>query len=302
MRIFLAGATGAVGRPLLRRLRDQGHEVHALTSRAERASTLAETGATPVVADALDPVAVREALTASKPDVVIHQLTRIPPRIDPRHAARDLHATNRLRDEGTSNLLAGAVAAGARRFIAQSIAFVYAPGPGLRTEADPLHTDCHPSFRSVVGAVASLESQVTGSALEGIVLRYGFFHGPGTIYAEDGTFAADVRRRKIPVPGPAEGWFSFIHVEDAADAAFAALSAPPGIYNVVDDHPIPFGSWLPRYAKSIGAPPPRHIPGFLVRLGAGPYGHYLLRELPGVSNAKAKADLGWKPAHPSWDL
>jgi nucleoside-diphosphate-sugar epimerase len=303
MRVLLAGATGVIGVPLVRALVAAGHEVFGLTRRQELSASLEREGASPLVCDVFDRERLREVAVAARPEAVIHQLTALPKRIHPRRVRRQLAPTNRLRTEGTRHLLEAARAAGASRFLAQSVAFGYAPGAGdrLREPDDPLLTDVPAAFAELVGAVASLEEQTTSARdLGGTVLRYGFFTGPGTVYAEDGTFAEDVRRRRVPILGAGSGVFSFIHVDDAADATVAALTSPQGVYNVVDDGPAPVREWLPAYARALGAPPPRRVPRWLGRLVGGPYAVYLMCELPGVSNAGAKAGLGWRPVHPSF--
>ncbi len=217
---------------------------------------------------------------------------------------RDMAATNRLRAEVTALLVDAAVAAGARRFISQSIAFVYRARPGQTTPAEedePLFCDAPEAFAGIVQAVEQGERAVLNASLEGIVLRYGFFYGSGTIYARDGTFADDVRKRRIPIVQPGSGTFSFIHVDDAASATVAATRyGLPGVYNIVDDDPAAVRIWLPLYAAALGAPKPFTVPRALARLGAGAYGVYMMIHQRGVSNAKAKQGLGWRPAVRSW--
>ncbi|GIW73409.1 MAG: dTDP-glucose 4,6-dehydratase [Planctomycetota bacterium] len=303
MRVFVAGASGAIGRPLVARLLMAGHQVVAMTRSPRAAAQLAEMGAQPVVCDAFELPALARALREARPEAVVHQLTAIPSRVHPRRVAAQLAATNRLRTEGTRNLLQAARAAGARRLLVQSVAFAYAPRRGgPHTEQEPLYLQAPRAFRPVIAAVDELERLATGSpGLTGIVLRYGLFYGPGTIYAPDGSFAADVRRRRVPLIGGGEGVFSFIQLEDAAAATVQALErAAPGIYNVVDDDPAPMRSWLPHYAELLGAPPPRRLPRWLGRLAGGPYAIYLCCEQRGASNARARAALGWAPRHPSW--
>ncbi len=302
MRIFVAGATGVIGRPLLGYLIAEGHHVLAMTRSHERAAALQAAGVEPVVCDAFDEVALREALLASRPSIVINQLTNIPKRINPRRVMRDMAATNRLRAEVTSVLVDAAAAAGARRFISQSIAFVYRPGQTTPAEEEePLFCDAPRAFAGIVQAVEQGERAVLNASLEGIVLRYGFFYGSGTIYARDGTFADDVRKRRIPIVRPGSGTFSFIHVDDAASATVAATRyGRPGIYNIVDDDPATVRIWLPLYAAALGAPKPFTVPRALARLGAGAYGVYMMIHQRGASNAKAKQGLGWRPAVRSW--
>lgn len=300
MRVLLAGATGVIGRRLLPALLARGHTVVATTRRADGADALRAAGAEPVVADALDAASIAKAAAAAQPEVVVHQLTAIPPRIDPRRAERDLAATNRLRTEGTRNLLAAARAAGARRFVAQSISFVCRPAgaglPALSTEDEPLHPG--PGFASIVHAVGELERLVVdeGKDVQGVALRYGLFWGPGTVYDRGGSFHEDVLARKVPLVAGGPGVFSFIHLDDAAEATVLAVEGTAaGRFNIVDDRPRTVGEFLPEYARRLGARPPWRVPRWLARLGAGPYAIYLMCEQRGASNARAKAALGWQP-------
>ncbi len=299
MRIFFAGATGAIGRVLLPRLLAAGHSVTAMTRSKERATELRSKGAEPVVCDALDPVSMTAAIRQSRPEAVLHQLTALPKRIDPRHVDEALAETNRLRIEATRNLAASVAEVGARRFIVQSIAFAYAPGGGLKNEDDPLYRDAPKSFRRMIEAVGRLET--TAQEVGGVVLRYGYFYGPATYYAPDGAAAEDVRRRRFPILGDGDGVFSFVHLDDAAEATMAALDrGEPGVYNIVDDEPAPVREWLPFYAEQLGAKRPYRVPRWLGRLGGGPYAVYLLCDQRGASNAKAKRELGWSPRLRSW--
>jgi nucleoside-diphosphate-sugar epimerase len=300
--VFVAGASGAIGRPLVPRLLAAGHEVTGSTRSRERAEAIRAAGATPVLVDALDPEALLQAVEQAAPEVVVHQLTALPERFDPRRA--DLYdATNRVRAEGTANLLAAALAAGARRFVSQSIAFGYAPGPRpeVMSEDAPLNLEAPSPFAEAMRVIAEMERAVLHTdGLEGLVLRYGWFYGPGTYYAEDGTTAEEVRKRRFPVIGSGAGLFSFIHVDDAADATVAAVEGgAPGVYNVVDDEPAAMRDWLPAYAEAIGARRPRRIPVWLARLAAGKMAS-LVNQQPGASNAKAKRELGWQPRWRTW--
>ncbi len=299
MKVFVAGASGAIGTPLVRQLLAAGHQVTGMTRREERAERLREAGAAAVVCDAFDAEALREAVVAARPEAVVHLLTALPPKFSPK---ADLGPTNRVRAEGSRNLLAAARAAGARRLVAESIAFAYAPrGERVKDEEAELFLDAPGPTGETMAAVADLEGQVTGAeGIEGVVLRYGFLYGPGTYYAADGSQAEDARRRRSPIVGAGTGIFSFVHVDDAAAATVAALERGAGIYNVVDDEPAAMSEWLPVYAEALGAKPPRRVPVWLARLvaGAGAAGQAL--ELRGASNAKAKRELGWQPAHPSW--
>ncbi len=253
--------------------------------------------------DAFDRDRLQGIVVDSRPDAVINQLTAIPRRLQPRRARRAMEATNRLRREGTEALIDAAKAAGARLVVSQSISFVYGPrGASLATEEDPLYDDAPASFRDMVEAVRACERATLDAVdMQGIVLRYGYFYGLGTIYARDGSFAEDVMRRRVPIPGDGGGTFSFIHVDDAARATAAALEAgEEGIYNIVDDEPSPWGEWLPDYARLLGAPRPLRVPGFLARIAGGQYGRYLLLQQRGASNQLAKRRLGWTPSYRSW--
>ena len=300
----MAGATGVIGRRLVPQLVERGHEVTGMTRSPERAPALERSGAAAVVCDALDPPAVRAALESASPEVVVHELTDLPPALDPRKLREAYAANDRLRREGTRALVDAALAAGSRRMVAQSIAFLYAPeGEPVKDEDARPFTDAPAPFGGAVLAALDLERMVTGSPpLEGVVLRYGFFYGPGTYYAADGSVAAEVRRRRYPLIGRAGGVFSFIHVDDAAAATVAAVEGGrPGIYNIVDDRPVSMAEWLPRYAEALGAKPPLRVPKLLARLVAGAFVVSLATELRGASNQRAKAELGWRPRYPSFE-
>jgi nucleoside-diphosphate-sugar epimerase len=303
VRVFLAGATGVIGRRLLPRLLEAGHDVTAMTRREDRATVLREAGAVPAVCDVFDAERLREAVQRAQPDVVLHELTDLPQALDPRKMEVQLAGNDRIRTEGTRNLVAAAVAAGAHRMVAQSIAFAYAPaGEGLKREEDALWDDAPWPWSRSVNALRELDAAVTGTeGIDGLVLRYGWFYGAGSSYARDGFFGDQVRKRRFPVVGRGSGVFSFIHVDDAADATVAAVErGAPGIYNIVDDEPAPMREWLPVYAEAIGAKPPRRVPRFLARLIAGQYAVSLATDLRGASNERAKAELGWTPSHASW--
>jgi nucleoside-diphosphate-sugar epimerase len=300
MRVFVAGASGAIGRPLLRQLVAAGHEVTGTTRREERAGEIREVGAEAVVCDVFDAAALSEVVTAAAPEAVVHVLTALPHWYDPK--SDYLAPTNRIRIEGTRNLVAAAQAAGVRRLVAESIAFAYLPqGSWVKDEEAPLFTGPG-SFGTAFAAVADLECQVLEAAgIEGLVLRYGWLYGPGTYYDRDGQQAEEVRRRRLPIVGGGDGTFSFLHVDDAASATVAALQrGAPGVYNVVDDEPAPMRDWVPVYAEALGAKPPRKVPVWLARLLAGKDAVALATGVRGASNAKAKRELGWQPAHPSW--
>jgi nucleoside-diphosphate-sugar epimerase len=301
MRVFVAGASGAIGRPLVRRLLAAGHEVTGMTRREERAEEIRGAGAAAVVCDVFDAEGLERAVVAAKPEAVAHALTALPQRYDPK--SDYLAATNRIRVEGTRNLVAAARAAGARRIVAESNAFAYRPEGGwVKDEEEPLFDDAPGRFGVAFGAAADLERQVLSAAgTEGLVLRYGWLYGPGTYYARGGQQADEVIKRRFPVVGKGTGTFSFIHVDDAATAVAAALErGDPGIYNVVDDEPAPLREWLPVYAAALGAKPPLWVPVWLARLAAGKDVAASAVGLRGATNAKARRELGWEPAHPSW--
>jgi nucleoside-diphosphate-sugar epimerase len=303
MRVFVAGASGAIGRPLVRQLLAAGHEVTGMTRSEERAEAIRAAGATALVCDVFSPQDMEKALRQAEPEVVVHELTALPSRIDYRGKGDPLAATNRLRTEGTRNLVAAAKAAGARRLIAESVAFLYAPrGDWVKDEEAPLFLGAPAPFGDAVDAIADLERQVTeAEGIEGIVLRYGWLYGPGTYFDRDGSQTEDVRKRKSPLVGRATGVFSFVHVEDAAAATVAAVEGgAPGAYNVVDDEPAPYAEWLPAFAEAIGAKRPWRVPVWLARLIAGPAAATMSIELRGASNAKAKRELGWRPRYASW--
>lgn len=273
-----------------------------MTRSESKQTMLRELGAMPVVADALDVDQVTEAVARVKPDVVVHQLTAIGA-IDPRHMERDFAPTNRLRIEGTDHLLSAARAVGVRRFVAQSHIVAYArTGTAVKREEDPYDPSPVGAMRANLVAIRHLEQAVLGAWwTEGVVLRYGWFYGPGTSLASDGDQFELIRRRRFPLVGDGGAVWSFIHVADAAEATVAAVEhGGRGIYNVVDDDPAPVAEWLPALARMLGAREPRHVPRFIARLFAGEAGTVMMTELSGASNARARRELAWRPAHPSW--
>jgi nucleoside-diphosphate-sugar epimerase len=304
MRVFVAGATGAIGRQLVPRLVAAGHEVHGMTRSESKQAMLDELGAVPVVADALDPDQVAEAVGKARPEVIVHQLTAIGP-VDLRHLDRDFALTNRLRTEGTDHLLSAGQAVGARRFVAQGTAgygaYVRTGGPA-KSEEDPLDPTPARQMRQTAAAIRHLEEAVLGARwTQGIVLRYGVFYGPGTSLAPGEEQFELVRRRRFPLVGDGAGVWSFIHVADAAEATVAAVEhGSRGVYNVVDDDPAPVAEWLPALAQTLGAKKPLRVPRFIGRLFAGEVGVVMMTDARGASNAKAKRELAWRPAHPSW--
>jgi nucleoside-diphosphate-sugar epimerase len=304
MRIFVAGATGVLGSRLVPLLLEGGHELVGMTRSPERAERLRAAGATPVVADGLDREAVLSAVRQARPEVVVHQLTALAGATDFRRLDEGFAPTNRLRTAGTDILLAAALAAGARRFVAQSYAgwpFAREGGP-VKTEEDPLDPDPPGELRRSLDAIRHLESAVLGAdGLAGVVLRYGGFYGPGTSLGDGGFMLDDLRRRRFPIVGAGTGVWSFVHIDDAAAAtAIAVERGAPGCYQIVDDDPAPVSEWLPALAAAIGAKPPRRVPAWLARLLIGEHGVVLMTEIRGASNAKARRELGWRPAHPSW--
>ena len=303
MKVFVAGASGAMGRPLVRRLLAAGHQVTGMTRREDRATAIREAGASAVVCDVFDAAALESAVRASAPEVVVHQLTSLPPRLDYKAKDDPLAATNRVRSDGTRNLLAAAKAAGARRLVAESVAFLYAPeGDWVKDEEAPLFHGAPYPFGGAVEALAGLERQVTGAeGIEGLVLRYGWLYGPGTYFDRDGSQTEEALKRRLPIVGEGTGTFSFVQVEDAAAATVAAVErGAPGVYNVVDDEPAPMREWVPVFAEAVGAKPPRRVPAWLARLIAGSAAASSATQLRGASNAKAKRELGWQPSYPSW--
>jgi 2-alkyl-3-oxoalkanoate reductase len=300
MNIFLAGATGALGKRLVPLLVERGHRVIGTTRSAAKAAVLSEAGAEPVVLDPLDAAAVREAVVRAEPEVVVHQLTALSGPLG-RNFDRWFAETNRLRTEGTDNLIAAARAAGARRLVWQSFGgWPYArEGGRIKTEDDPLDPDPPSDARESLAAIRHLEAAVLGAeGMEGVVLRYGGFYGPGTSVWDGGAQVEMIRKRRLPVGGGGTGVWSLVHIDDAAAATAAAIErGAPGIYNVVDDEPVAVSEVLPALARQVGAPPPRRLPGWLVRLAGGAQAHSMMTRVRGVSNAKAKRELGWQPAH-----
>jgi nucleoside-diphosphate-sugar epimerase len=304
MKVLVAGAAGAIGKQLLPRLAADGHEVFGMTRSAGKEALVRGLGATPLIADALDPDQVAAAVAAAEPEAIVHELTGLASLSDMRHFDRDFELTNRLRTEATDHLLSAGRAVGVRRFLAQSYAgwpYARVGGP-VKTEEDPLDPAPVASMARTLAAIRRLESTVTGADwVEGLVLRYGGFYGPGTSLAPGGEHTELIRRRRFPVVGDGAGVWSFVQIEDAAAATAAALTrGAPGIYNVVDDEPAPVSEWLPALAAGLGAKPPRRVPRWLGRLAAGEAAAVMMTEVRGASNAKAKRELGWRPAHPSW--
>ena len=304
MRIFVAGATGAVGRALVPALVAAGHSVTGMTRSPEKANGIRRAGAEPVVADGLNARAVRAAVISARPDAIIDEMTDLATVTDLRHFDRAFASTNRLRTDGTDHLLAAAREAEVKRFIAQSFCgWTFSrEGDAIKTEADELDPDPPRELARTLDALRYLEQIVTTSIHpEGIVLRYGSFYGPGT-----GMFSHamidEIRHRRVPLIGNGAGWWSFVHVDDAASAAVAAIERgkPGEIYNVVDDEPAQVSQWLPALSGILGAKPPIHIPAWVGRLLAGEHMVSMMTQVRAGSNAKAKQELGWQPKYPSW--
>jgi nucleoside-diphosphate-sugar epimerase len=300
----LAGATGAVGRRLIPLLTSAGHSVVGLTRSPEKVPLLRRLGADAVVADALDRRAIEAEVLAAGPEVIVHEMTDLKAASDLRTFDRSFAASNRLRTEGTDHLLAAAREAGVQRFLAQSFCgWPYArAGGAVKTEADPLDPDPPKELSRALAAIRYLEGIVTqSSSPEGIVLRYGAFYGDNTGLF-DGPLLEQIRRRRAPVIGSGKGWWSFVHIDDAAQATALAIERGVGgaIYNIVDDEPAPVREWLPVLAKLLAAKPPRHVPAWLARIFGGEHLVAMMTEARAGSNAKAKAELGWRPDHSSW--
>jgi len=304
MRIFVAGASGAVGKHLIPLLREAGHVVIGTTRSAEKAEYLRAQGVQAEILDALDRRATVSAVMRARPDAIVHQLTAISAKLNLRRFDREFALTNRLRTEGTDNLLAAARAAGVRRVVAQSFAgWIYErAGGSVKTEDDPLDPEPPAAFRRTLDAIRYLEATLhAAEPIETIALRYGWFYGPATSICRGGALLDAIRRRQLPLVGSGTGIWSFIHIADAAAATAAAVErGVPGIYNVADDEPAPVREWLPFLADAIRERPPRHLPSWLARMLIGHHGIVLMNEIRGCSNRKVKAALDWRPRYPSW--
>jgi nucleoside-diphosphate-sugar epimerase len=305
MKVLVVGATGAIGRPLVQQLVGRGHTVIGTTRSAGKEAELRAAGATPLVLDVLDREAVIQAIARTRPDVVAQEATALSGMMDFRKFDEFFAMTNRLRVEGTGNLLEGMRRAGVHRIVAQSYA-----GPGafattgtwVKTEEAPLNPDPPAAMRSAVEAMSSLERSVLAAeGIQGAVLRYGGFYGPRTGLGEGGSQLEGVLRRRFPIVGGGIGVWSFMHVHDGAVATANAIErGARGLYHVVDDEPARVAEWLPALTEAIGAKPPRHVPAWLGRMFAGELGVVMMTESRGASNEKAKRELGWKLEYPSW--
>jgi nucleoside-diphosphate-sugar epimerase len=300
-KIFVAGATGAIGRQLVARLLAQGRQVVGMTSSQRGLAILREIGAQGVVANALDAQAVRAAIEKVRPDAVIEELTSLPKHYTPDEMRAAAERDLQVRLEGGGNVYNAARAVGARRYIVQSTGFFYAPGPGLAAEEDPLAANASPAVSASVRTYMQVEERVVrGKDLQAVALRYGFFYGPGTWFTDGGDIAGQVRDRKYPIPGSGQGVWSWVHVEDAAAATAAALECAPGVYNIVDDDASPLSVWLPAFAAAVGAPDPPRITEQEALRSAGPDFVYYATQLRGASNAKARRQMGFAPRRLEW--
>jgi 2-alkyl-3-oxoalkanoate reductase len=301
MRILLAGATGAIGRPLIRGLKQQGHCVTGLVRSAQATPVLAEMGAEAVIGDALDAASVWAAIAHVRPEAVINELTSLPRHYTPEEMKAAAERDSKVRREGNVNLLAAMREGGVRRYVLQSSGFWYAPGSGLADETTPLAVDATPGVSASARTYVELESTAFRAAdIDCVAMRYGFFYGPGTWYCNDGDIGEQVRRRQVPIIGEGQGVSSFVHIEDAASATVAALECAPGAYNIVDDDPSPQCVWLPAFARACGAPEPPRITEQDALVAAGADSVYYATRLRGASNEKARRDLDFRPRRLEW--
>ena len=306
MKVFVTGGTGAIGKFLLPLLVENKHEVVALTRSVTKAAELEDRGVTAVIADPLDKQGLTAMVRRAEPEVIIHQLTALSSVGNFKKFDQEFALTNRFRAEVTDTLLAAARTIGTRRFIAQSYCgWPYAKKGGpVKTEEDPLDPKPPEGFTKTLAAIRYLEDTVCKTTfLEGVALRYGMFYGPGTAIGKGGVILKMTRQRRFPIIGGGGGYWSFIHLLDAARATVAAISrGAPGIYNIVDDDPVKVAAWLPALAKAIGAKPPYSIPHWLGELTIGKGGVSIMTQIRGCSNAKAKRELKWTPVYPSWRI
>jgi nucleoside-diphosphate-sugar epimerase len=302
MKIFIAGGTGAIGRPLIAGLRARGHTLVVLTRSSEKALALAEQGIEPAIADVFDADAVKEVVRRAQPEIVIEQLTALPRTYTSESMSAAAAFNTRLRLEGGANVLAAAQAAGVRRYLRQSIAFWAVPGAGLADEETPLAFDASPAVAAEARVVSEIEHRLLGNAnLEGIALRYGFFYGPGTWFSPEGDVAHQVRQQQFPIVGNGEGVWSWLHIEDAAIAtALAAEQGNPGIYLIANDQPLAVRRWLPVFARWLNSPPPPQISVADALKASGADAVYYGTQMRGVSNAKAKRELNFQPRPLEW--
>jgi nucleoside-diphosphate-sugar epimerase len=301
MRILIAGASGAIGRPLVRRLRANQYEVFALTRSPGSAPALKEIGVEPVIADALDATAVKTAVGRTRPDAVINELTSLPRHYTPAEMKEAAERDRKVRVEGNINLLAVLRDAGVRRYLLQSSSFWYAPGTGLADESVPFISSASPGVEASARTYLELEARASATpGIEFVALRYGFFYGPGTWYTREGDIGDQVRQQQIPIIGEGQGVYSFVHIDDAADATVAALGCPPGAYNVVDGNPSPQHVWLTAFARTAGAPAPPRVSEEEALQASGPDAVYYATSLRGASHEKAWRELEFRPRPLEW--
>ena len=301
MRVLLAGATGAIGRPLIRGLKQNGHSVFCLVRSAESTRILAEMGVEALIGDALDAASVRAAIAQVRPDAVINELTSLPRHYTQAEMKAAAERDSRVRKEGNLNLLAGMRESGVRRYVLQSSGYWCAPGPGLADESSPLAVDASPGVAAGARAYVELESTAfRASEIDCVAMRYGFFYGPGTWYTNAGDMGEQVRRQQVPIIGAGQGVWSFVHIDDAASATVSALECAPGACNIVDDYPSQQCVWLPAFARACGAQEPFQIsePEALATSGAD--GVYYATRLRGASNTKARNELNFRPRPLEW--
>ncbi len=296
MRVLVAGATGVIGRELIAQLLAEGHEAVALSSKPQHSSP----GVEAVTANALDRIELLAAVQSAEPEAVAHLMTAIPKQLNPRRLAADFALTNRLRTEGTRNLVDAAAAVGVKRIVSQGLAYAYRPGGRPARENVRLWTDGPAQFRPVANALVTHELLTREAG--GLVMRFGHLYGPGTVFGEGGSFRDSVRGGKVPLVGGGNAVFSFTHTSDAAASIITALNLPaqPGTYNIVDNEPATLATWLPELAAMLDAPAPKRAPALVARMAVGSWGVAYMNELRGADNASAKAQLGWHPRVSSW--
>ena len=301
MRILIAGATGAIGRPLVRCLKEHRHTVFALTRSPQSARAVGELGAEPVTADALDPASVKAAVARVRPDAIINELTSLPRRYTAAEMKAAAERDYKVRTEGNANLLAALGDAEVRRYLLQGAVFWYAPGAGLADESERFAFDASPAVAAGTRRYAELEAAASRTpGIELVSLRYGFFYGPGTWYSRDGDMGEQTRQQRVPVISNGRGVWSWVHIDDAAAATAAALECPPGAYNIVDGDPTPQNSWLPAFARAVGAPAPPQMTEQEALGAFGPDGVYYATRLRGASNKKARRELNFEPRPLEW--
>src|SRR5215813_9959075 len=301
MRVLIAGASGAIGRALVRRLRAVQHEVIALTQSRDSAAVLKDIGAEPVIADALDSAAVKAAVGEIRPDAVINELTSLPRHYTPAEMKAAAERDRKVRVEGNINLLAGLREAGVRRYLLQSSGFWYASGPGLADESVPLISSASPGVQAGTRTYGELEARASATpGIEFVALRYGFFYGRGTWYTREGDMGEQVRQQQVPIIGEGQGVYSFVHIDDAAGATAAALEGTPGAYNIVDGNPSPQHLWLTAFARAAGAPAPPRVSEEEALRASGSDAVYYATRLRGASHEKARHELEFRPRPLEW--